>query len=412
MAERPDGWDGKDWSKVKRVDLSGRNLAFADAAQAFLVNADLAHANLQGANLDQAQLQGAHLAEARLQGAFLIETNLQRADLRGAEFRGADLTEAQLQGAYVTAGQFQGANLRGTQLQGAFLVKAQFQGASLVEAQLEGAGLVAVQLQGADLSGAQLQGAGLMDVQLQGANLSGAQLQGADLMDVQLQGADLRKTALWRVRLDGARWDYGDLRGAHAQPMSNSDIDALIAEATKGVPDMEGPDGRMEVAERLNVALRTGKLRPGPEFPEEWRWEPNVIFDQNDPEPKPFECGPPRWATEQAYDVELAKSLGELACVPNVPEAQTGGLARRALEATMEPMNGREHMVGRLLGLERPSDDPDRLWRRLFAARVIGPDCPPAKGLPDDMRHQLEQLAAQGDAAVASPQASPADSAE
>ena len=38
---RPDGWDGKDWSKVKRVDLRGRNLAFADATRAFLANADL-----------------------------------------------------------------------------------------------------------------------------------------------------------------------------------------------------------------------------------------------------------------------------------------------------------------------------------------------------------------------------------
>ena len=41
VAERPDGWDGKDWSKVKRVDLRGRNLAFADATRAFLANADL-----------------------------------------------------------------------------------------------------------------------------------------------------------------------------------------------------------------------------------------------------------------------------------------------------------------------------------------------------------------------------------
>ena len=32
VAERPDGWDGKDWSKVTRVDLRGRNLAFADAS--------------------------------------------------------------------------------------------------------------------------------------------------------------------------------------------------------------------------------------------------------------------------------------------------------------------------------------------------------------------------------------------
>ena len=59
MAERPDGWDGKDWSKVKRVDLRGRNLAFADATRAFLANADLRGANLTGAVLSEGQLQGA-----------------------------------------------------------------------------------------------------------------------------------------------------------------------------------------------------------------------------------------------------------------------------------------------------------------------------------------------------------------
>ena len=45
VAQRPDGWDGKDWSKVKRVDLRGRNLAFADATSAFLANADLRKGN-------------------------------------------------------------------------------------------------------------------------------------------------------------------------------------------------------------------------------------------------------------------------------------------------------------------------------------------------------------------------------
>ena len=55
---------------------------------------------------------------------------------------------------------------------------------------------------------------------------------------------------------------------------------------------------------------------------------------------------------------------------------------------------------------------PDRLWPRLFAARVIGADCPPAEGLPGDMRRRLEELAAQGDAAVAPPQASPPDPVE
>ena len=40
------------------------------------------------------------------------------------------------------------------------------------------------------------------------------------------------------------------------------------------------------------------------------------------------------------------------------------------------------------------------------------PDCPPAGGLPEDMRRWLEELAARRDAAVASPSASQPDPAE
>jgi uncharacterized protein YjbI with pentapeptide repeats len=46
---------------VKRVDLRGRNLAFADATRAFLANADLRGANLTGGILAEAELQGADL---------------------------------------------------------------------------------------------------------------------------------------------------------------------------------------------------------------------------------------------------------------------------------------------------------------------------------------------------------------
>jgi hypothetical protein len=115
-----------------------------------------------------------------------------------------------------------------------------------------------------------------------------------------------------------------------------------------------------------------------------------VMFETGDPQPEPFTWGRPNWNTERAYDRDLAAFLGDLACSRDAPEAQTRGLARRALE----PAGKGEH---------------DRLWPKLFAARVIGPDCSPAEGLPDDVRRQLEQLAAQTDAAAASPEVSPPD---
>jgi hypothetical protein len=101
------------------------------------------------------------------------------------------------------------------------------------------------------------------------------------------------------------------------------------------------------------------------------------MFSAGDPEPDPFDWGRPNWATEQAYDEDLAALLGVLACASNVPEAQTQGLARRALD------------------------------NRPFAARLIGPDCPPAKGLPEDTRRQLELLAGRGDTSTAAPEAPP-----
>ncbi len=71
MAQKPEGWDGKDLSKVKRVDLRGRNLAYADVTRAFLANADLRGADLRSADLSGAYLSAADLSDAQLQGADL-----------------------------------------------------------------------------------------------------------------------------------------------------------------------------------------------------------------------------------------------------------------------------------------------------------------------------------------------------
>jgi uncharacterized protein YjbI with pentapeptide repeats len=424
VAQTPEDWDGKDWSRVKRVDLRGSNLAFADAASAFLTNADMRGVNLRDANLrfaqlqgawlseaqlqgadlvfaqlqdaylDNAQLQGAHLVtaqlqganlyNAQLQGAVLIAAELQGADLSGARLQGADLSGAQLQGANLYDAQLQDADLTNAELHGADLSGAQLQGADLTDAKLHGANLVTAQLQGADLSGAQLQGANLADAelhgadlayaQLQGANLTEAQLQGADLSGARLQGADLQKTTIWRAKVYGAVWDLADLRGSTVQLMTNSEIDVLISEATEAIPD-EGT--RTAAAERLTRALRSEERSPRPEFPDEWQSKPNVMFSAGDPEFEPFRWGQPSWVTEEAYDTNLATLLGRLACAAYVPEAQTRGLATRALW------------------------DYERLYARRLTARLIGPDCPPAKSLPDDMRRRLQELAAPPEAAAA-----------
>ena len=214
---------------------------------------------------------------------------------------------------------------------------------------------------------AQLQGALLAEAQLQGADLNQSQLQGADLNEAQLQGADLRRSAIWRVSTNGTRWVLADLRGSTVQPMTDSEVDALVNEATRGIPSVRSFGGvrdmkdREAVAERLNAGLRTAERPPRPHFPEEWRSEPTVMFSAGDPDPEPFNWGSSKLTTERTYDEALAKFLGDLACSRDAPEAQVRGLARRALEAA-----------------RLQDGEPDRVWPRLFAARVIGADCPPA----------------------------------
>jgi Pentapeptide repeats (8 copies) len=196
----------------------------------------------------------------------------------------------------------------------AFLAKADLRGSNLAGAQLQHAVLTGAWLQSADLKDARLQGANLMHAELQRANLVGAQLQGAELAGAQLQGADLREAALWRADLgsgpavDDAAWDIADLRGMNVGGVEK--VDALIAEVTATIPERGSRHG---AAGRLTWALRDRPARP--DFPEEWRSTPNVLFEPGDPAPEPFEWGSPKWTTEPAYDEDLAAYLGGLASV-------------------------------------------------------------------------------------------------
>jgi uncharacterized protein YjbI with pentapeptide repeats len=361
VAQKPDGWDSKDWSKVKRIDLRGRNLAFADAGGAFLANADLREANLIGASLVRAELQGADFFDWGLRPA-----QLQGADLNSAQLQGASLNSAQLQGAHLMGAGLKDADLAFAQLQGAYLIAAQLQGAHLFDAQLQGADLRSAELQGANLRDAQLQGAdfgqlkgtNLRDAQLQGADLRGAQLQGAHLRNAQLQGADLRGAALWRALVPERNWDLVDLRDSTVVPMTKTKADEMITGVSANIADEQR---RRMVVEALTKTLGTGDRPSRPEFPAIWQSQPNVMFNAGDPKPEPFPWGKPTW-TEQTYDEALAKFLGELACGSEVSEAQTRGLAWRALELNSPFSFGNE---------------PGRLWPKLFAATVLGPDCPP-----------------------------------
>lgn len=213
-----------------------------------------------------------------------------------------------------------------------------------------------------------LQGADFVGADLEGANLNGALLQGADLRYASLQGTDLRHAVLWRALVSGddETWQLADLRYSTDEPMTKNEADETIVAVSATITDA---NHRKAVVQQLTKALQTDE-RPSLRlfFPMSWESLTNVMFQADDPKPKPFPWGLPKWAAEQAYDEDLAKFLGDIACGGDVPEAQTCGLAARA------------------------SHEPHRLWPKLFAARVTNSDCPPAKALPEDIRTELKQL--------------------
>lgn len=217
------------------IDLSSRNLQFANMSRANLRKVSLDNANLNGADLYRALLNGANLRYAQLNGALLTRVQLNGADLWSADLNGANLAYAQLNGAdlgYVQlngaqlpSAQLNGANLLGAQLNGAELSSAYLNGAKLWMAQLNGATLVKVKLNGASLYETQLNGASLYEAQLNGANLLDAQLNGANLRLAQLNGASLKKTqlngaSLFEAQLNGANLRLTQLGGTYIERAS------------------------------------------------------------------------------------------------------------------------------------------------------------------------------------------------
>ncbi|GFE70533.1 pentapeptide repeat-containing protein [Chroococcus sp. FPU101] len=115
--------------ELRRADLRGLNLSYADLTGADLSNAnlreiDLRGANLSEANLNEADLTGANLQKANLQGAYLIkayliktnlkESNLTKAYLTGAYLTKSDVSQANLSGAYLNNSKITGTIMTGT----------------------------------------------------------------------------------------------------------------------------------------------------------------------------------------------------------------------------------------------------------------------------------------------------------
>ena len=98
--------------KVIGIDLSGRDLRFANLNKAILSNADLRDANLEGATLlgarlDQANINDTNFSKADLQNtivkkAVLKNVNFKNARLKEIEFRGIELIDLDFEGTFLS----------------------------------------------------------------------------------------------------------------------------------------------------------------------------------------------------------------------------------------------------------------------------------------------------------------------
>ncbi len=136
------------------------------------------HVDLSGANLKEMDLTGRELRFANLAGADMTESVLRMEDLSSVNMEGADLHKADLSNATLT-----NANLRDTNLRNAKMEYTDVSGATLFNADMD-----AVDLRNSKLNDAVLTGANLVGADLRGANLNGADLKGAILI---LQVRDL-----------------------------------------------------------------------------------------------------------------------------------------------------------------------------------------------------------------------------
>ena len=356
----------RDPDHAEPLDLADRHLRFADLRGSVVPRARLDRADLRSADLGRTELPDATMVEAQLQSARLHRAQLEGADLRSAQLQNAQLARAQLQGAIFISAQMQGAVLQDAQLQGARLVDARLFGEDLRRAQLQGAYLRGAQLQGADLEGAQLQGADLRSAGLQGGDLAGAQLQGAHLHGTKLQGADLRGTTWWRARELTAR--------AVALADARERDVAAIAEPLAWIEDQLASVGderlKAEVRAHLNAAFfeNAGDV-----------WLPPPGLLDADGAVVEEDALARHWHPR-------AKLWSDVVCI--VPRHRAKIMARLYLGLTETTINRRFEDIG-----------PEA--KSSFAARVLQPDCLPAKDADDAFLAELRAIAAGADGAGA-----------
>ncbi len=161
-----------------RIDLTNRNLRYANLEKCILTRANMQESQLQGANLTETHLQAVDLSDAELQDANLREAKLQSTTFICTKLQGAKLTSANMNNST-----FEECNLTGASLQKAQLVEAKFTNFKGGYSSLRNADLRNANLTYADLNNIDLAGASLSNANITGTIFDNTDLTAADLSD-------------------------------------------------------------------------------------------------------------------------------------------------------------------------------------------------------------------------------------
>jgi uncharacterized protein YjbI with pentapeptide repeats len=220
-----------DLSRLSSANFGHSNLFSATFTSADLKDANLTDAQLQSTRFDNADLTDANLSNARLASATLANTNMAGAVVTGTEFSGTTskgFTKEQLYDtASYQAGNLQRIGLRNNQLPGW-----DFRGQDLSEADFDGATLTNADLTGAIINGANFaftsasgfrkeqlyatasyQAKDLRAIALSANNLSGWDFKGQDLTDASFSNATLTNADLTGAIINGADFAFTSTSG-------------------------------------------------------------------------------------------------------------------------------------------------------------------------------------------------------
>jgi uncharacterized protein YjbI with pentapeptide repeats len=203
------------------VQLSNRNLEFANLSDKNLTNskfdlsnlssADFGYSNLYSATFISAGLENANLTDAILWSARFTNANLTDANISNAKLGDATLTNTNMAGTVVTGTDFSATTSKG-------LTKEQLYATANYQAKnLQRIGLRNNQLAGWDFRGQDLTDASFAESTLTNADLTGAVINGADFGFTSASGftkEQLYSTASYQAKnLQGIRLAFKDLTG-------------------------------------------------------------------------------------------------------------------------------------------------------------------------------------------------------